>query len=262
MTTAIVARESGTKALSRADIVGSRLYPHIRTPEQAGVVIAKAVNHDLCPTFVAENLIPIEGKMAGTGLYLAAVLAKTKKYRTVTTANDATKAVIEFWELVPYMGKDGGSGWVRKGTETFTLEDAKRAGLDGKRPWKQYPQHMTYWRALAGGSRKHCADAIAGSFTHLVEELDSKDEIRIDEDGVPVIDAEVVEAVEKASAEDIAELRALMEETATSAEKVEGHFGKKLEEMDGDEAEQAKRLLQAKKTVSPAKAKEKATKAA
>ena len=268
----------GDGALTRHDMVECKLYPHIKTKEHAGVVMARAVNHDLCPTFVAENLIPIQGKMAGTGLYLAAVLGKSSKYRTVTAHNDATKAVIEFWELVPYAGQGGNPAWVKKGTETFTIDDAKKAGLLGNQTWAKYPQHMVYWRALAGGARKHCPDAIAGSFKYLAEELDDKGELDFDEEGAvvgarkgsgkgqgraaragaarhdadfSVIDAEIV--MEKA---DVLQKRVetLLAETGTDEAKVLGHFGaESLESMQPEDLADAVRLLEAKRAPAAAK---------
>ena len=248
--------------LTRHDIVESKLYQHIKTKEQAGVVIAKAVNHDLCPTFVAENLIPIQGKMSGTGLYLAAVLGKTTKYRTVAAkTNDHTKATITVMELVPHMAEDGGPRWVEKGTETFTMEDAKRAALLSNQTWQKYPQHMLYWRALAAAARKHCADAIAGSFTHLIEELDEK--ASYNEDGVPIVSTRQVDILDAdfaethpvagyASLDDVrSRVTELCATTATPVSKVEDHFGEKIKDMGPESLKEALTLLEAKLPPKP-----------
>lgn len=48
-------------------------------------------------------------------------------------------------------------------TESFTLEDAKRAGLLGKdSPWKTYPKRMLMWRARTFAARTLFPDALKG----------------------------------------------------------------------------------------------------
>ena len=47
---------------------------------------------------------------------------------------------------------------------TFSMEDAKRAGLTNKPPWKQYPQDMLRWRAVGQGARFKFPDAVGGLY--------------------------------------------------------------------------------------------------
>lgn len=53
---------------------------------------------------------------------------------------------------------------------TWTLDDAKRAGIAGKQPWRNYPRQMLLARASAELARTIFADAIGG--LAAVEELD------------------------------------------------------------------------------------------
>jgi len=54
-------------------------------------------------------------------------------------------------------------------TRTFTMEDAKRAGLAGKQgPWKQYPKRMLQMRARAWALRDVFPDVLKG--IHIAEE--------------------------------------------------------------------------------------------
>lgn len=58
-------------------------------------------------------------------------------------------------------------------TETFSVEDAKRAGLWGKQgPWSQHPKRMMALRARAFALRTVFADALAGF--HAKEEMDDE----------------------------------------------------------------------------------------
>jgi len=66
------------------------------------------------------------------------------------------------------------------GTEmsiTFTVEDARRAGLANKQTWKNYPQMMCWWRAIGILCRVHFSDVTLGLMS--VEELGAD----IDENG-------------------------------------------------------------------------------
>lgn len=194
--------------LSKKDLAESRIYPAINTPAKAGVVMMKAKALDLDPTFIAENLIFIGGKAAGTGLLLAVLCKRSKKYRYIVKQKTAKLCTVEFKEKVD-------SRWESIGTETFTMEMAVRAGLTSNPSWKKFPEAMLFWRCLSSGVRTHCPDVIAGVFSHLVEELQPQGEY--DEEGIPVLKAEMVE-VELVS--DTTTLQGLINQTNTDINKV------------------------------------------
>lgn len=68
-----------------------------------------------------------------------------------------------------FMGPDGTTYEMEF---TFTIEMAKRAGLTNKSNWKNYPEAMLYWRAVAQLVRQFFPDVIRG-IKHLPEELGS-----------------------------------------------------------------------------------------
>ena len=55
---------------------------------------------------------------------------------------------------------------------TFSMDMAKRAGLASKNNWRNYPEAMLYWRAVAQLCRQFFPDAIRG-LRHMPEELGS-----------------------------------------------------------------------------------------
>lgn len=59
---------------------------------------------------------------------------------------------------------------------TWTLDDAKRAGVGGKDVWRKYPRAMLLARATAEAARAVCPDSIAG-MSYTVEELTDGDVI-------------------------------------------------------------------------------------
>ena len=58
-------------------------------------------------------------------------------------------------------------------TITFTIEMAERAGLTGKRNWRQYPEAMLWARALSMLSRMLFADVFAVTHAYTADELGS-----------------------------------------------------------------------------------------
>lgn len=56
------------------------------------------------------------------------------------------------------------------GQSSFTMDDAKRAGLAGKQNWVKYPADMCFARAVSQGARRYCPDATLGA-VYVPEEL-------------------------------------------------------------------------------------------
>jgi hypothetical protein len=63
----------------------------------------------------------------------------------------------------------------------FTLDDAERAGLLGKKVWKQYPASMLKARAISAVARDACEEALFG-IHYTPEELGAE----VDGDGEPI----------------------------------------------------------------------------
>lgn len=80
---------------------------------------------------------------------------------------------------VTIAGKRSGSEHVSR--ITWTMDDAQRAGLQGKNNWRRYPRHMLTARATGELCRDVFPDVIGG-LVYVTEELD--DEFTVD--GVPV----------------------------------------------------------------------------
>jgi len=79
---------------------------------------------------------------------------------------------------------------------SFTVEDAKRAGLMSKDTYKQYPQSMMAWRAITLAARVHFPDVVS-SIGYTPEEagLEDLDLMEATNNVVEVLDAEIVDEV-------------------------------------------------------------------
>lgn len=111
-------------------------------------------------------------------------LAKRAGYTAKVVAASVTEATVEVWE-----GDD------MLGSATYTIEEAKAAGLANKNNWKQNPKSMLVARATTQAIRWHAPDVMTGVFTE--EEIDEPlDVLGLDATtaGDVTVDADVVDA--------------------------------------------------------------------
>lgn len=102
----------------------------------------------------------IQGKPAPSAGLIASVIRRSTAYdyRVLTHTDD--ECSIEF----VYRGE-------RAGVSTFTMADARRAGLPStNKVWTQYPRNLLFARAMSNGARWYCAD-IFGGVVYTPEEL-------------------------------------------------------------------------------------------
>ena len=94
------------------------------------------------------------------------------------------------------------------GATTYTMEDARSAGLDGKQNWKKNPVDMLVARATTRGIRWHAPSVMLGTYTEdeaeqfdtttvlAQETADAPAELAPDATPEDIVDAEVVDAPE------------------------------------------------------------------
>jgi hypothetical protein len=101
----------------------------------------------------------IKGKPSiGAGL-MAAAVKRSGKYNYRVTKHTAVECVIDFFERGEACG-----------TSSFSMDDAKAAGLVNNDNWKRAPRNMLFARALSNGVRWYCPDVFDVS-TYVPEEL-------------------------------------------------------------------------------------------
>ena len=101
-------------------------------------------------------------------------LAKQAGYRVTVTDASSTAATVKVVELA--------SGEVI-GEASYTVDDAKAAGLLGKDNWKRTPEDMLVARATTRAVRRYAPEVMVG----LVAGTDELDEIRDREDPIAVL---------------------------------------------------------------------------
>ena len=153
------------RQLSQA-IVASNYFPGVAMVPQAMIKIQFGAELGMPPIASILNIHMIDGKPSMSAAMVAARV-KQKGYRYVVLEAGNDGVTIEFLE------RDVDTrAWLSMGTSSFTMEDAKRAGLSGKKNWQGYPRAMLFARAMTQGARMFTPDVFFGA-VYDPEELES-----------------------------------------------------------------------------------------
>jgi len=198
------------KMLKEAEyLIKTNLMPDsINTPEKVLLIRQMATELGIAPGMMYSHAFVLNGKACIDGVIAGAVLRKGGiKWKTIEDAAPVYKTDIEGkiikhkkvlnpktkqYELKP--DKEGDRGLIRDKRTTirfyrdeiqedvsWTMTEAKEAGLLDKKVWRQYFRVMMWWRTFAIGSRRVGPDLIMGY--HTIEEYDETGTIFLDEIG-------------------------------------------------------------------------------
>ena len=103
----------------------------------------------------------IQGKPVVGANLMAAAVKSHPRYDYRVTANTPTEVTIEYYQEGKSIGRS-----------TFTMDDAKAAGINGKDNWKKYPRNMLFARAMSNGVRWYCPDVFSGAAVYVPDEFD------------------------------------------------------------------------------------------
>jgi hypothetical protein len=165
-------------------LADSGYFTDARDAAQCGVKVLAGLEMGIGAFSSMAGIHVIKGKPSiGAGL-MAAAVKRSGKYNYRVTKHTASECVIEFYERGEHCG-----------TSSFTLDDAKAAGLVNNDNWKKSPRNMLFARALSNGVRWYCPDVFDTS-TYVPEELGAD----VDDDGNLVrLPADVTVTVQPAS---------------------------------------------------------------
>jgi hypothetical protein len=142
------------------------------------------------------SLYMVKGKVAMSGNLMASKIKSSGKYDYKILEKTTEKCKIEFFQF-----NHSNNSFESIGTETFTMDDAKAAGLAGGENWRKWPKNMLFNRAISNGYRTFCPDVFSMGPIYTPEELEPA--LKLDEDGKvidvaplernghPVVDGEV-----------------------------------------------------------------------
>lgn len=167
--TELVRHEMPTMEMARV-FSESGFFPSARDAAKACVKILAGRELGIGPVAAMQNIHCFDGKVTLGVHVMAALIKKSGRYDYRVHVATREQCVIE------YLDAAGGE----LGTSSFTIDEARAAGLLGKDNWKKYPEDMLYSRAMARGARRYCPDVFMGA-AYTPEEF-------IDVEAVPVID--------------------------------------------------------------------------
>jgi len=160
------------KAKLSAYIKSGMLPKAVNTPEKAMLIAAKGAELGLSPVYSLTHINVIQGKPTiSSELMLSLALKRCPDMEIIYEQHNT-----EGCKIKARRSKDS-----KLSEFSFTIEDAKRAGLSSKDNWRNYPQDMCRNRAISQMCRALFPDAIAGC-SYTPEELEgSSDKAQIRE---------------------------------------------------------------------------------
>lgn len=134
-------------------VAASRLFPGIQTPEAAFTLMLLCQSEGLHPMQAVRRYHIIEGRPS---MRADAMLAEFQRQGGKVEWQERSESSVR----AVFSHAAGGSV-----TITWTIEDAKRAGLWGKGNWTKYPRHMLTARVISEGIRTVLPGVVAGIYT-------------------------------------------------------------------------------------------------
>ena len=125
--------------------------PDINDP-QAMIIIAAGQEMGLQPLQALRTMSFIRGRLCMT-VQLQLAMARQRAGVRVETLEETADGTAVTVTLV----RDG-----ERVTVTYTLDDARRAGLADQRNWRLYPRQMLRWRAIGDALRIIAPDVVMG----------------------------------------------------------------------------------------------------
>jgi len=159
----------------------SGFFTDSKQASQAVVKILAGQELGIPPFSSMTGISIIKGKPSIGSNLMAGKIKSSGKYDYRIIDHDTTKCLIEF-----YQGKE------KIGNSTFTIDDAKKAGLAGGDNWVKYPKNMLFARAISNGIKFYCPDIFLGP-VYTPDELDAI----VDEDENVIIDTTVKHITEE-----------------------------------------------------------------
>lgn len=162
------------KALSQRDPVKiaehfwkSGFFPDVKSMSQAVVKIIAGEELGLPPMAAMQGLTMIEGKLGMTGNLVATKVKQHDQYDYKVVEKTNERCTLQFCiDDEPIDDEE-------EGKVTFTVEDARQAGLvKPKSNWEKYPRAMCFNRALTEGVRTYMPDVTAGTPIYSTEEIE------------------------------------------------------------------------------------------
>ncbi|MHC4413619.1 MAG: hypothetical protein ACYSW6_11745 [Planctomycetota bacterium] len=163
----------------------SGFFPDVKSQAQAIVKVMAGAELGVPPFASMTGINIIKGKPT-LGANVLATLVKNDPrydYKVVSKpANDHQVCLLDWYENGEKVGQS-----------TFTIEEAKTAGLLAKDNWKKYPSDMLFARAISRGVRRYAPGVFSGSPVYTPDEMGAE----VDDEGSVIVDSVATDVVEE-----------------------------------------------------------------
>ena len=133
-------------------LFASGLFPLISSEAQAAAIIMAGAEMGLGAVESLREIQIVKGKLAFSSALISARIKASGKYNFSVIENGDNACVLRFFEEGEIVGES-----------SFSLEDAKKAGLLSNPVWSKFPRNMLFARALTNGARWYCSEVFSGS---------------------------------------------------------------------------------------------------
>lgn len=148
----------------------SRFFKDVGSEAQAIAKVMAGNELGLPPVASISGIHIVQGKPVIGANIIAALIDRNPNYHyRVRTKSDKAneRCDIEFFKHSESLG-----------IASFTIEEAKNAGLTGKDNWNKYPSDMLFARAISRGSRRFVPGIFAGVPVYVPDELMTDEEMK------------------------------------------------------------------------------------
>lgn len=163
------------------------LFKDTQSEAQALVKVLYGQELGVGPIAAMTGIIIAQGRISFAANFMASRVKASGKYNFRISEHTDQACAIDFFERT----KDG---WDKVGTSRFTIEDAKRAGINNAN-YGKYPRNMLFARAMSNGAKFYAADAFGGITPYVPEDFGAA----IDPDTGNVIEGEATPVAQAAS---------------------------------------------------------------
>lgn len=155
----------------------SGLFKDLQSAAQAVIKIQAGAELGL-PAFASMSGIAIiQGKAVLGANLIATLVENDPRYGYKVIRSDDTACEIEFYKNGKVSGKT-----------SFTIQEARNAGLAEKDVWKKYPSDLLFARCISRGTRRFAPGVFGGAPVYTPDELN----MDTDEDGHVVVTVESI----------------------------------------------------------------------
>lgn len=149
-------------------LVESGYFSDTRNIAQAVVKVMAGAELGLAPFASMTGIHVIQGKPVLGANVIATLIKNDSRYDYQVRQMDNNAVVIAFFENGNHVGDS-----------SFSIDDAKAAGVTGKDTWRKFPRNMLFARAISNGARWFTPGIFGGSPVYTPDEMGAD----VDEEG-------------------------------------------------------------------------------